>query len=428
MPSFDRPFACPWRSRRHSGHIRRGCVLACRPLAQPLRRQGAPRGRAPHLRQPDAKLGADRRGVAAAAARPQRAAGPDRLDVSHRRVRRSRSRSCRLRSRSPASRRSCAPLTGSRTGAILAAALFALNPNVLYLQSTPMTEPLLFALTSLVVLHLSQWAKSDRCRRAPGRRLDDRRRVPDALRSVADRRRGHRAGRVGEVAARLRAFTAVAARERAGWRSMPVATVVFFMGLSFAIDRPMVRDRRLLRARSEAAGTAAGASTKRSARVWSIWPARASCSSPRGRFRSSCIAALLRRYVERPDVCRSRCVASVALPFYAFFSGHPFRIRYEVPLILGGAACIGTAVSLLRFAAPLVAIPLLSLVMLQAPPFDARTAPMMSRRSSIAPTASAGAPSPTCLQRSYDGTHDHGEHGIARALHAGAVARRIRSR
>ena len=34
---------------------------------------------------------------------------------------------------------------------------FALNPNVLYLQSTPMTEPLLFALTSLVVLHLTDW-------------------------------------------------------------------------------------------------------------------------------------------------------------------------------------------------------------------------------------------------------------------------------
>ena len=36
--------------------------------------------------------------------------------------------------------------------------------------------------------------------------------------------------------------------------------------------------------------------------------------------------------------------ASIALPFYAFYSGHPFRIRYEVPLILGGAACIGAAV------------------------------------------------------------------------------------
>src|SRR5688500_8449278 len=52
-------------------------------------------------------------------------------------------------------------ITRSRTGAFLAAALFALNPNVLYLQSTPMTEPLLFALTSLVVLHLVGWAKSD---------------------------------------------------------------------------------------------------------------------------------------------------------------------------------------------------------------------------------------------------------------------------
>ncbi|MDP2390070.1 MAG: family 2 glycosyl transferase, partial [Acidobacteriota bacterium] len=52
-------------------------------------------------------------------------------------------------------------VTGSPWGAALAAALFAANPNVLYLQSTPMTEPLLFALSSLVVLHLAQWALSD---------------------------------------------------------------------------------------------------------------------------------------------------------------------------------------------------------------------------------------------------------------------------
>jgi hypothetical protein len=46
-------------------------------------------------------------------------------------------------------------ISGSRTGAILAATLFAFNPNVLYLQSTPMTEPLLFALSALVVLQLT---------------------------------------------------------------------------------------------------------------------------------------------------------------------------------------------------------------------------------------------------------------------------------
>src|SRR5439155_6561756 len=40
-----------------------------------------------------------------------------------------------------------ATLTESPIAAVAAAAVFALNPNVLYLQSTPMTEPLLLALT-----------------------------------------------------------------------------------------------------------------------------------------------------------------------------------------------------------------------------------------------------------------------------------------
>ena len=37
-------------------------------------------------------------------------------------------------------------VTGSRLAALAGALVFALNPNVLYLQSTPMTEPLLMAL------------------------------------------------------------------------------------------------------------------------------------------------------------------------------------------------------------------------------------------------------------------------------------------
>ena len=51
--------------------------------------------------------------------------------------------------------------TGSTSGAIAAAALLALNPNALYLQSTPMTEPLLFAGTSLgliaIRIGLTEW-------------------------------------------------------------------------------------------------------------------------------------------------------------------------------------------------------------------------------------------------------------------------------
>jgi hypothetical protein len=45
---------------------------------------------------------------------------------------------------------------------------------VLYLQSTPMTEPLLFALSSLVVLHLAQWAVADGHAHPSRGGLDDR--------------------------------------------------------------------------------------------------------------------------------------------------------------------------------------------------------------------------------------------------------------
>jgi hypothetical protein len=45
-------------------------------------------------------------------------------------------------------------LTESAFAAVAAALVFALNPNVLYLQATPMTEPLLVALTTVAVAML----------------------------------------------------------------------------------------------------------------------------------------------------------------------------------------------------------------------------------------------------------------------------------
>src|SRR5215467_8622601 len=47
--------------------------------------------------------------------------------------------------------------TGSALGGQVATALLVLNPNVLYLQSTPMTEPLLFATTFLAVALVARW-------------------------------------------------------------------------------------------------------------------------------------------------------------------------------------------------------------------------------------------------------------------------------
>src|SRR5262249_35667675 len=48
-------------------------------------------------------------------------------------------------------------LTGSEMAAIAGVAVFALNPNVLYLQSTPMTEPLLLATTTVAIAMLMSW-------------------------------------------------------------------------------------------------------------------------------------------------------------------------------------------------------------------------------------------------------------------------------
>ena len=87
-------------------------------------------------------------------------------------------------------------LTGSVAAAVLGSAVFVLNPNVLYLQATPMTEPLLLALTLAAVALLVERSRNGGL--PPGHaadfeprgphgcgRLGVRARVHDALRSVA---------------------------------------------------------------------------------------------------------------------------------------------------------------------------------------------------------------------------------------------------
>lgn len=290
-------------------------------------------------------------------------------------------------------------VTGSRTGAMLAAALFALNPNVLYLQSTPMTEPLLFALSALVVLHLTEWALADKVavRRAAGWTI-----VAACLtRYEAWPIVGSVMGLAAFVKWQKGAAIAEVAREMARLAIYPALTVVFFLGWSFASTGVWFTTGGFYVPDPKLQGQPGA--------VWeAIREGAVSLGGPRLIDYGEIAAALLLLFA----VTRRRwavlvmpiaLLASVALPFYAFYSGHPFRIRYEVPLILGAAACLGTAVAMLRLAAPLVAIPLLFLVVREAPPFD-REAPMiveaqLDRQNGIARRAVT-----ECLQRDYDGT------------------------
>lgn len=290
-------------------------------------------------------------------------------------------------------------VTGSPWGAGLAAALFAANPNVLYLQSTPMTEPLLFALSSLVVLHLAEWAYADVARvpRAAGWTI------------VAACLTRYEAwpivGAAMAVAAwvKWRMGTPLSSVAGAMLRlaRYPAGAVLFFMGMSFAsigewfvtggfyVPDPKLQGQPIVVAEAilEGLATLGGARLVLAGEIAAV---------------VLLLAALWRR-ASSGLLFPLALLASAALPFYAFVSGHPFRIRYEVPLILGCAACLGAAVGMTRRAAPPIAVILFAAITLQAMPFD-RRAPMiveaqLDRQNGIGRRAVTA-----CLRASYDGT------------------------
>ncbi|HEX6162869.1 MAG TPA: hypothetical protein VFZ31_05875 [Vicinamibacterales bacterium] len=289
--------------------------------------------------------------------------------------------------------------TGSRAGAITAAMLFALNPNVLYLQSTPMTEPLLFALTSLVVLHLVQWARSEEPAARPAvgwtivlaclTRYEAWPIVGAAIvaAAYAKWRNGLPAAAVVHEAARITAYA--------------IVTVIAFMGLSFAstgqwlitggfyVPDPKLQGQPYVVWQEIREGLQGLAG---------VWFVRALMLS----VGLITVVSLVRRRSSGLLVTLA-LLAAIALPFYAFVSGHPFRIRYEVPLILGGAVAIGAGVAMFRWLAPLVAVPLLFLVLSQVTAFS-ENAPMLIE-AQLDRNNSAGRRAVTeCLRRSYDDT------------------------
>jgi hypothetical protein len=94
--------------------------------------------------------------------------------------------------------------------------------------------------------------------------------------------------------------------------------------------------------------------------------------------------------------------AAAALPFSAFLAGHPFRIRYEIPLLVAASLAIGVSIGLARQAAPAVALAAVILVLRDAPPFD-RTAPIFDE-ALVDRGSTLGREGVTaCLARDYRG-------------------------
>jgi hypothetical protein len=67
-------------------------------------------------------------------------------------------------------------------------------------------------------------------------------------------------------------------------------------------------------------------------------------------------------------------LAMAALPWYAFSQGHPFRIRYMVPLVVAAAVLVGLALGRLPKGRAWIAAALLAGIWWTSPPFDAGAA------------------------------------------------------
>jgi hypothetical protein len=290
--------------------------------------------------------------------------------------------------------------TGSAAGAWTAAALLMVNPNVLYIQATPMTEPLLFGTSLLGIALTAAWLDRGVDRSPPAAGLA----LAAAcltryeawpitagvivLAAAVQVRRGIATPSALLACARLAIYPAVAialfamnSRYTTGeW----FTTGGFFVPVNVeAHGRPLVALRQVLEGLHQLSGTAL---------VYSA-----------GAGAGALIVTCWRSPARAPLVLVLALAGAAALPWYAYVNGHPFRIRYDLPLVVFCAVTAGAAIALVRARAAWVAGALLvALAAWQAPPLD-RHAPLIVE-SQLEASQKAGRQAVTeYLREHYDG-------------------------
>jgi hypothetical protein len=271
--------------------------------------------------------------------------------------------------------------TGSAAGGIAASALLVLNPNVLYLQSTPMTEPLLFAAVMISIALTVRWLEdADGSAVAAGSAL---------AAACLTRYEGWpivAAIALLAVSILIRQGVPVvtAFRRGAGLVALPTAAIVLFLinsrwtvGSWFvssgffvaenveALGHPLVAWDQLREGLYRLSGTAL---------VWSGYA---------GLFLT--VIASARSRLKAPVLLTLAPLAAAALPLSAYVQGHPFRIRYDVPLVAACAVLAGAAIGLLwTRVQPIAAALVVGAALIQAPPLD-RNAPLIleSQRDAV---------------------------------------------
>jgi hypothetical protein len=233
--------------------------------------------------------------------------------------------------------------TGSVVAGAAGGALLMLNPNLLYLQSTPMTEPLLLATCLLAISLTADWVDADGTAgtRAAGWAIVaacmtryEAWPVCGAvlgLAWLALLRRGQPLDTSLKRTIRLATYPAIALvlfSANSRW-----TTGTWFVPAGFFVPE------------NEALGNAALAFTqvresvaRLSGDAW-LWPAYAASLGV--------LVAVVRRRGQAHLLLVLALAAAAVLPWYAFYQGHPLRIRYGLPLVAACAALTATGIGLL---------------------------------------------------------------------------------
>jgi hypothetical protein len=289
--------------------------------------------------------------------------------------------------------------SGSASASIAGAALLMANPNVLYVQSTPMTEPLLFGTTMVSVAIVAGWLDvgAPMPPRAPGLALVAAcltryeawpiSAMLIALAGLVLIRRGASFPVALAASARLAVFPAMAIllfMANSRWTTGEwLISSGFYIPENDALGRPSLAWEQIQKGLEQLSGTAT---------VWMAYAGTLLVAIAFFRSRARATLALV-----------LALATSAALPLYAYVQGHPFRVRYSLPLVVACAAVTAAGLSTLprrlRGAACAAAV---ALTLYQSAPLD-RSAPLIGESLRDSSNMAGRAAVTMYLQRYYDG-------------------------
>ena len=295
-------------------------------------------------------------------------------------------------------------ITGSAAASLAGAVLLLANPNVLYLQSTPMTEPLLFGLSLFAVAATASWV--DRC---DGQSALPSTAAPGVALVLVCMTRYEAWAITGAIlaltfAVLVRRHTPVSVAiagilQLALWPI--VAIVVFSMNSRWVVGEWFVSGGFFVPENVEAIGHPAVA--------WrQIREGLAELSAPALTIGGYIGAALMAWSFARSSRRASLVLvvalfAAAALPIAAYVEGHPVRIRYALPLVIASAAAASAGISVLwKPLQWIAAAALVSMTLLQRPPID-HTAPLVLESQREATNMIGRRAITDYLQQHYDG-------------------------